>query len=214
MDTKMPVVLSNGVHHSGRPASSYSFRPSPGNAELWFQRLVEKGMPTWQQFIEEVYARFEGVDPGATLGEFNTLQQGTNTVEQYLDRFEELKSHARRSKNLCYNCDEIFRPGHKCKQQFMYCILTEGEAAMGIEEEEELMKEQAEEDMMISVNALSGNTDFYTFRLKGEAYGHEVQILIDGGNTHCFLDEEAASKLNYHLEQTSPMVVSVADGDR
>ncbi|KAL0461880.1 UNVERIFIED_CONTAM: hypothetical protein Slati_0075600 [Sesamum latifolium] len=50
-------------------------------------------MPTWQQFIEEVYARFEGVDPGAILGEFNTLQQGTNTVEQYLDRFEELKSH-------------------------------------------------------------------------------------------------------------------------
>ncbi|KAL0461879.1 UNVERIFIED_CONTAM: Retrovirus-related Pol polyprotein from transposon.6 [Sesamum latifolium] len=82
---------------------------------------------------------------------------------------------------------------------------------MGTEEEEEPMEEQGEEDMTISVNALSVNTDFYTFRVTGETYGHEVQILIDGGSTHCFLDEEAAIKLNCHLEHTSPMVVSVAD---
>ncbi|KAL0449688.1 UNVERIFIED_CONTAM: hypothetical protein Slati_1525200 [Sesamum latifolium] len=82
---------------------------------------------------------------------------------------------------------------------------------MGIKEEEEPMEEQGEEDMTISVNDLSGNIDFYTFRVKGEAYGNEVQILIDGGRTHCFLDEEAAIKLNCHLEQTSPMVVSVAN---
>ncbi|KAL0355637.1 UNVERIFIED_CONTAM: hypothetical protein Sradi_4010600 [Sesamum radiatum] len=61
-----------------------------GRAELWFQGLVEKGLPTWQQFIEAVYER---LDPGAILGEFNTLQQGTITVEQYLERFEEVKSH-------------------------------------------------------------------------------------------------------------------------
>ncbi|KAL0313075.1 UNVERIFIED_CONTAM: hypothetical protein Sradi_5706800 [Sesamum radiatum] len=64
-----------------------------GKAELWFQGLVEKGLPNWQQFIEIVYARFEGVDPGAVLGEFNTLQQGSRTVDQYLEKFEELKSH-------------------------------------------------------------------------------------------------------------------------
>ncbi|KAL0423910.1 UNVERIFIED_CONTAM: hypothetical protein Sradi_0925800 [Sesamum radiatum] len=56
-----------------------------GKAELWFQGLVEKGLPTWQQFVEEVYERFGGVDPGAILGEFNTLQSGDNTVDQYLE---------------------------------------------------------------------------------------------------------------------------------
>ncbi|XP_020546936.1 uncharacterized protein LOC110011314 [Sesamum indicum] len=295
-----------------------------GRAELWFQGLVEKGLPSWQEFIEAVYERFEGRDPGAVLGEFNTLQQGTKSVEQYLENFEELKSHvmvfhsnfpesyyvtcfinglrpdikgqvislrptrlhqavalaknqentvnailqlanpntkpwphskqfsapkptsnplppklyhpppkpmsrkmttqapirrilseaemqARRSKNLCYNCDETFRPGHKCKQQFMYCILTEEEATFEQEEEGD-PTDPPPIDMTVSVNALSGNTDFYTFRIKGRAYGHEIQILIDGVSTHCFLDIEAASKLGCVLEQTDPLVVSVADG--
>ncbi|KAL0430718.1 UNVERIFIED_CONTAM: Retrovirus-related Pol polyprotein from transposon.6 [Sesamum radiatum] len=83
---------------------------------------------------------------------------------------------------------------------------------MSIEEEEESMEEQGEEDIMIFVNALSGNTNF-TFKVKGEAYGHEVQILIDGGSTHCFLNEEAAIKLNYHLEQTIPMVDFMVETD-
>ncbi|KAK4421833.1 hypothetical protein Salat_2133900 [Sesamum alatum] len=65
-----------------------------GKAELWFQGWVNgKCTPSWQHFVESVYERFEGVDPGAMLGEFNTLQQGTGTIEQYLERFEELKSH-------------------------------------------------------------------------------------------------------------------------
>ncbi|KAK4407689.1 hypothetical protein Sango_0349900 [Sesamum angolense] len=71
-----------------------------GNAELWFQGLVKKEVPTWQQFIEEVYERFGGVDPGDILGEFNTLQQGDNTVDRYLERFEELKSHV-----MIFHCD-------------------------------------------------------------------------------------------------------------
>ncbi|KAL0408450.1 UNVERIFIED_CONTAM: hypothetical protein Sradi_1779400 [Sesamum radiatum] len=41
----------------------------------------------------------------------------------------EAEMQARRAKNLYYNCDEIFKPGHKCKQLLMYCIMTEEEAA-------------------------------------------------------------------------------------
>ncbi|KAK4406528.1 Retrovirus-related Pol polyprotein from transposon.6 [Sesamum angolense] len=47
--------------------------------------------------------------------------------------------------------------------------------------------------------------------VKGKAYGHEVQILIDGGSTHYFLDEDATIKLGCHLEQTIPMVLPYAD---
>ncbi|KAL0371095.1 UNVERIFIED_CONTAM: putative mitochondrial protein [Sesamum angustifolium] len=275
-----------------------------GKAELWFQGLVEKGLPTWQQFVEEVYERFGGVDPGAILGEFNTLQQGDNTVDQYLERFEELKSHVMifhsdfpesyyvtcfinglrpaikgsvislrptrlhqavafakiqektvnailqlanltvkttsNTKNFTtpkphYN-PIIPKPHHpppkpltkkpnppapvrriSCRRQkcrlegFMYCILTEEEAAMD-EARETPMEETEEMDMTVSINALSGNTDFNTFRVKGRAYGQELQLLIDGGSTHCFLDEETAIQLGYQLQPITPMVVSVADG--
>ncbi|KAL0329706.1 UNVERIFIED_CONTAM: hypothetical protein Sradi_4957300 [Sesamum radiatum] len=295
-----------------------------GKAELWFQGIIEKkGLPEWNQFIQLIYERFEGVDPGTVLREFNTLKQGTNSVDLYLERFEELKSHvlifhndfpesyfvtcfvnglradirggvlqlkptrlheavalaknqeatvdailkrvnptpttkawqsnrsftnpkpsnltakplsgpttysvskpsppirkilseeemqARRSKNLCYNCDEIFRPGHKCKQQLMYCILTEDEAALARDSEDEQGNVDEDEDMAISLNAISGSTDYNTFRVKGHAYDKEVQILIDGGSTHCFIDEKAAFELGCKLEPATPMIVSVANG--
>ncbi|KAK4394460.1 hypothetical protein Sango_1600300 [Sesamum angolense] len=64
--------------------------------------------------------------------------------------------------------------------------------------------------MTVSLNALNGNTDSNTFIVKGKTYGREVQILIDGGSTHCFLDETTTSELGCQLEQTTPMVVSVA----
>ncbi|KAL0435029.1 UNVERIFIED_CONTAM: hypothetical protein Sradi_0210800 [Sesamum radiatum] len=257
-----------------------------GRAELLFQGLVEKGLPTWQLFVEEVYERFGGLDPGAILGEFNTLLRSAikgplislrptrlhqvvalaknqeNTINAILQLanptakswnsnpkhftsprlthnltipkthrpppkpftkktspqtpirrvLSKAEMRARRSKNLCYNCSKIFRPRHKCKQQFMYCLLTEEEAALeGISEEKPTL-EASEEDMAISVNALNGNTDFNTFKVKEKVYGHDIQILIDGGSIHYFLDEATTSILGCALEQTTPMVVSVVDG--
>ncbi|KAL0383110.1 UNVERIFIED_CONTAM: hypothetical protein Scaly_0598300 [Sesamum calycinum] len=118
----------------------------------------------------------------------------------------------RRSKNLCYNCDEIFRPRHKCNQQFMYCILTEEESTLDGISEEEPTPEVSKEDMAISVNALSANTDFNMLRVRGKTYGHYMQILIDGGNTHYFLDEATSNRLGCELKQTTPMVLSGVDG--
>lgn len=31
---------------------------------------------------------------------------------------------ARREKKLCYNCDEVYTPGHRCKQRVFYMIMT------------------------------------------------------------------------------------------
>ncbi|KAL0331635.1 UNVERIFIED_CONTAM: hypothetical protein Sangu_1709000 [Sesamum angustifolium] len=124
----------------------------------------------------------------------------------------EEEMQARRSKNLCYNCDEIFRPGHKCKQQLMYCILTEDEAVLARDSEDEQGNVDEDEDMAISLNAISGSTDYNTFSVKGRAYDKEVQILIDGGSTHCFIDEKAAFELGCKLESATPMIVSVANG--
>ncbi|KAG8366761.1 hypothetical protein BUALT_Bualt16G0001300 [Buddleja alternifolia] len=70
------------------------------------------------------------------------------------------------------------------------------------------------DEMLMSLNALSGNTDLNTFRVKGFLENYEVQILIDSGTTHCFLYEKVAYKLGCSMEYTTPMVVSVADGSK
>ncbi|KAK4416834.1 hypothetical protein Salat_2508900 [Sesamum alatum] len=76
-----------------------------GRVELLFQGLIKgKELPDWQHFIETVYEHFEGVDPGAILEEFNTLRQGTNTMDQYFERFEELRSHVMISEGYFVTC--------------------------------------------------------------------------------------------------------------
>ncbi|KAK4441324.1 hypothetical protein Salat_0467300 [Sesamum alatum] len=50
-----------------------------GNAELWYQGLTEnRGILTWPQFMQAVYERFDGIDPGMILGEFTKLQQNSD----------------------------------------------------------------------------------------------------------------------------------------
>ncbi|KAG8385566.1 hypothetical protein BUALT_Bualt03G0058500 [Buddleja alternifolia] len=48
----------------------------------------------------------------------------------------------------------------------------------------------------------------------GVAYGQKIQILIDSGSTHCFLDENTVQRLGCVTEYTTPMMVSVADGGK
>ncbi|KAL2237867.1 UNVERIFIED_CONTAM: Retrovirus-related Pol polyprotein from transposon 17.6 [Sesamum indicum] len=246
--------------------------------------LVEKELPTWQQFIESVYERFEGKDPGAVLGEFNTLRQCTKFVEQYSETFEELKSHVmifhsnfpesyyvtcfinglcpdikgpiiflspirlHQAVALAKNQEAAIsailqlanpnskpwpnpkqlsapKPTHNSMSPKLHHpppkpmprklnpqvpirrILTEPKmqarrkAAM-----------HGEDDGDSTEPLPADNCLYQRLKVKGVAYGHEIHILIDGGSTHCFLDIDTASKLGCALEQTVPLVISLADG--
>ncbi|KAL0313371.1 UNVERIFIED_CONTAM: Retrovirus-related Pol polyprotein from transposon.6 [Sesamum radiatum] len=308
-----------------------------GKAELWYQGLTEsRGMLTWPRFMQAVYERIDSNDPGMILGEFTRLQQHlTDTVERYMEKFEELKSHVmiynsdfpesfyitcfvnglrqdirgpvlasrpeklhqamtiakhqqdmvegilkrannnsktwqnnkafttpksnraytpikptytphkstplspsfhpktiefsqpnrkilthaemqeRRSKNLCYNCDEIYKPGHKCKHKALYCIISEDAAMEFVDQTDPQIREDENvSDMSVSLNAMSGNMNLNTLRVKGIAYKSEIHVLIDSGSTHCFIDEDAAVQLGCQLEGITPVHVSVADDSK
>ncbi|KAG8374568.1 hypothetical protein BUALT_Bualt10G0009000 [Buddleja alternifolia] len=53
-----------------------------------------------------------------------------------------------------------------------------------------------------------------TMRLNGSAKGKTINILIDIGSTHNFLDVETAKRLGCRIEVTKPFPVSVADGNK
>ncbi|KAG8374669.1 hypothetical protein BUALT_Bualt10G0020000 [Buddleja alternifolia] len=64
-----------------------------GKTELWFQGYMEgKELPSWQQFTIAILERFDESDPDLIVGNFNKLHQ-TGSVADYLERFEEMKSH-------------------------------------------------------------------------------------------------------------------------
>ncbi|KAL2230686.1 UNVERIFIED_CONTAM: Transposon Ty3-G Gag-Pol polyprotein [Sesamum indicum] len=130
----------------------------------------------------------------------------------------EAEVRAKKEKNLCYRCDEPFVPGHRCKYKQFYMLL-EDEEAKELEgndpqqtEPEEM--EVKEGDIAISLHAMKGHDHCKTLKMIGRVGDKEILILIDSGSTHCFLDEKVARTLNCRIENTTPMMIRVADGSK
>lgn len=116
----------------------------------------------------------------------------------------------RKKKNLCFNCDKVYHPGHKCKKLFVIMgVDSEGDDEVVLDE-----KNSDGEDFHISVHALAGQTAPDTIKLLGTSCKHQLSVLIDTGSTHSFLDSSTARKLGCELEYTNPLLVTIADGGK
>lgn len=66
----------------------------------------------------------------------------------------------------------------------------------------------------VSVHALNGIHDFRTIRVTTSIRRKAIQVLIDTGSTHNFLDMKTAKRLGCSLNAIAPFTVSVADGNK
>lgn len=106
---------------------------------------------------------------------------------------------ARRENGLCYNCDESFVPGQRCKNRVNYLMMTEeeemqlyqGNMDLGLSEVEGNMM-QAVEEVQISLHSMMGEGGINTMRVVGEIGDHKLNILLDSGSTLSFLQEDTA----------------------
>lgn len=106
----------------------------------------------------------------------------------------------RRAQGLCFNCDDKFVLGHKCKGPQL--LLLEGNP----DDEEE------QDDPEISLHALTGWSAARTMRIIAKVGSHELVVLIDSGSTHNFINEKIAELLQLPAVPTEPFNVKVANG--
>ena len=85
-----------------------------------------------------------------------------------------------RQQGLCYNCDEKYTMGHKCKKLFFIELEKENEEAI------------EEETPTISLHALVGVQSPQTMRIHSQIGKTPLTILIDFGSTHNFLHHKFA----------------------
>ena len=129
---------------------------------------------------------------------------------------------SRRERGLCYNCDERFSPGHRCKSR-CFLIITDDEAdfpctdvalpaglTTGPTTEPDLDSEPP--PAQISLHALSGQVAPQTIRVVGQINGHNVVVLIDGGSTHYFIQEKMAHFLKLPAFPSPGLSVLVGNG--
>ncbi|KAJ0810360.1 putative nucleotidyltransferase, Ribonuclease H [Helianthus annuus] len=130
----------------------------------------------------------------------------------------------KRAMGLCYRCDERYSKDHKCKTTPQLLFFDEdpvpppdpplpdtmGDAQLA----EKLQLDDVALQSSISYNALAGGCSSTTLRFQGFVKGKPVQVLLDGGSTHCFVQTRVANFLNLPVEVISPFSVLVGSGER
>ncbi|KAJ0524209.1 putative nucleotidyltransferase, Ribonuclease H [Helianthus annuus] len=132
----------------------------------------------------------------------------------------------KRSQGLCFLCDEKYTWDHKCKSAPQLLFFDDdppdlGDSPTSPSSEgtdlllaEKLQLDEVKTQSAISYNALSGGCSSTTLRFTGLVQGKEVQVLLDGGSTHCFVQTRIANFLNLTIESIEPFSVLVGSGER
>ena len=119
----------------------------------------------------------------------------------------------RRAEGLCYNCDEKFVMGHRCKKLFVIEIVGFDDA----DTNPTAATISATDDTPgISLHAISGVRARGCQTIKVHvSIGNTTGIaLLDSGSSHNFIDVDMAWRAGVPLQPCPHLAVTVANGDR
>jgi hypothetical protein len=129
-----------------------------------------------------------------------------NPARKPFKRLTPAEMEDRRVKGLCYNCDEKFQRGHRCKNLFSLVVaMTESDG----EEEDPNQDEPS-----ISLHALTGVNTGTTLQLIVYVLGVQLMALLDSGSTHNFISTEAATQCGANISQRKGIRAALTNGDQ
>jgi hypothetical protein len=125
----------------------------------------------------------------------------------------------RQLKGLCYNCDEKYFPGHKCKEQNLFMAIFEDISEEDVEtplvpEITDITppSDPLEVEPIISLNALTGFSSPQTLKVIGYIKHQWVIILVDSGSTHNFIHCCIAQETHCYIHAVNNFQIMIANG--
>jgi hypothetical protein len=128
----------------------------------------------------------------------------------------------RQLKWLCYNCDDKYFSGHKCKEQNIFMSISKDVSEEDIEAP--LVSESPkptdinhpsnlpEVEPVISLNALTGFSAPKNIKLIGYIKHRKVIILVDSGSTHNFVHHRISQETNCYIRAVNNFQIMVSNG--
>ena len=166
------------------------------------------------QFYEVKYQKRSNfnLEPKNAVSTNSTITCCPPSSTPAIRRLSPMEMKERRDKGLCFNCDEKFAPGHRCKKLFLIegCWPKE-DSDDGIGDIEE--KEDSDE-LEISLHAMAGSSGPQTMQIHGVINQQSLVVLIDLGSTHNFIEDRLAEKLGLTCNREERFNVKVACGER
>jgi hypothetical protein len=125
-------------------------------------------------------------------------------------------------KGLCYNCDDKYFLGHKCKEQNLFMAISEDISEEDVEtplvsESPETTditppSDPPEVEPIISLNALIGFSAPQTLKLIDYIKHRKVIILVDSGSTHNFIHRRIAQETHCYIHAVNNFQIMIANG--
>lgn len=121
----------------------------------------------------------------------------------------------RRQNGLCFTCEEKWTYAHRCKSKPQLFLIDYEEEIIPEDTtfpETELPPYDSHVHSAISFHVMAGQHTPTTFRFSGMLAGSPVQVLLDGGSTHSFIQTRVAKHLQLPILSSSNFVVAVGNG--
>jgi hypothetical protein len=125
-------------------------------------------------------------------------------------------------KGLCYNFDDKYFLGHKCKEQNIFMAISEdvSEEDVGaplVSESPEPTEitphsEPPEVEPVISLNSLTGFSAPQTLKIIDYIKHRKFIILVDSGNTQNFIHRHISQETNRYIHAVNNFQIMIANG--
>jgi hypothetical protein len=125
-------------------------------------------------------------------------------------------------KGLCYNCDDKYFPGYKCKERNIFMDISEDiseedvETPLVSESPESTninpLSDHPEVEPVISLNALTSFSTPQTLKLIGYIKHQKVIILVDRGSTHNFIHRRIAQETHCYIQAVNNFQIMISNG--
>lgn len=80
--------------------------------------------------------------------------------------------------------------------------------------EEEVETREDEKGFGVTINTIVSTASINTIKIKGTTKKKHINILIDSGYTHNFIDPDTLRQIGYTAESTHPLIITVVDGNK
>lgn len=134
---------------------------------------------------------------------------------------EEIASHQERG--LCFICEEKYHRGHHCAFRVFLLIVADDDnpnptpSNIIISDPPDTPSPDPSDPTnlypaQISLNSLVDHVALETLCLMGHIVGHPFLLLVDGGSTHNFIQQQLVTQLGLPCCTTHPLRVMVGNG--
>ncbi|KAM0057208.1 putative nucleotidyltransferase, Ribonuclease H [Helianthus debilis subsp. tardiflorus] len=155
----------------------------------------------------------------------SSIPKSATTTTVGFRRLSPSEISQKRALGLCFRCDEKYTSDHKCRAAPQLLFFDDdpgpdqstdsgGSDTLDAALADSLQLDEVKSHSAISYNALAGGCSASTLRFQGTVKGQAVQVLLDGGSTHCFVQTRIAKFLNLGIESIPPFTVLVGSGER